>query len=194
MDIEKGSFDRAVSIDMDHGPDNLLMLQVRDGDLDKLGVLFERYKMRLYRYFYLRTGNAAGSEDLVQNVFVRIIRYRDRYEPVGEFRSWLFRIAHNLAVDFVRKRARRRSLDDLHDEPVDWNTAERNTLKEERVKLLEKALFRLRDDYRELLILSRYQGLKYGEIADIAGCSPEAVKLRIHRAMKELRALYMELE
>ncbi len=180
---------------MDTSPDNQLMLQVKAGDLDKLGVLFERYKLPLYRYFYLRTGDSAASEDLVQNVFVRIIRYRERFQPVGQFKSWMFSIAHNLGIDHQKKRALRRKLGDtLEDERIESRTAEEDLLDCERLALLEKALRRLRGDYREILILSRYQELKYHEIGEILGCSEGAVKTRIHRALKELKNLYRELE
>ncbi|GEM_PF-2647087 len=93
--------------------DNQLMANVKAGDLDKLGVLFERYKKPLYRYFYLQTGNCTACEDLVQSVFMRIIKYRDRFRPIGEFRSWMFRIAHNLGVDYMRRRSRSRRIDDV---------------------------------------------------------------------------------
>lgn len=180
---------------MDMSPDNQLMLQVKAGDLDKLGVLFERYKMPLYRYFYLRTGDRAASEDLVQNVFMRIIRYRERFQPVGHFKSWMFSIAHNLGIDHQKKRARHRKIDEArHDKRIESRTAEEDILNGERIALLEKALRRLRGDYREVLILSRYRELKYHEIGEILGCSEGAVKTRIHRALKELKKLYSELE
>ena len=180
---------------MDTSPDNQLMLQVKAGDLDKLGVLFERYKMPLYRYFYLRTRDGAASEDLVQNVFMRIIRYRERFQPVGHFRSWMFRIAHNLGIDHQRKRSRLRTIDDTRDDRlIEPRTAEEDLLDGERLALLENALRRLRGDYREVLVLSRYRELTYHEIGEILGCSEGAVKTRIHRALKELKKLYGELE
>ena len=187
--------DRESTNRMDISRDNQLMLEVKAGDLDKLGVLFERYKRPLHRYFYLQTGDGSASEDLVQMVFVRIIRYRERFQPFGEFKSWMFRIAHNLGVDYVRKRARTRHSGELNDNDiVEKYTAEDRVVKNEQVRLLERAMDRLRDDYREVLVLSRYQGLKYQEIGDVLGCSEGAVKLRIHRALQDLRKLYKELE
>ena len=206
MDNARGVMEkaRAANIDisnresesrMDTNPDNLLMLQVKAGDLDKLGILFERYKMPLYRYFYLRMGDVAASEDLVQNVFMRIIRYRERFKPVGQFKSWMFSIAHNLGIDHQRKRGRHVTLDDTRgNEHIESRTAEKDLLDCERLALLEKALQRLRGDYREVLVLSRYRELKYHEIGEILGCSEGAVKTRIHRALKELKNLYQELE
>lgn len=180
---------------MDTTPDNQLMLHVKAGDLDKLGVLFERYKIPLHRYFYLQTRDNAVSEDLVQNVFMRIIRYRERFQPVGQFKSWMFSIAHNLGIDHHRKRAKHRQLDEIRDDKrIERRTAEADLLHDERLALLEKALQRLRGDYREVLILSRYQELKYQEIGEILGCSEGAVKTRIHRALQELKQLYRELE
>jgi RNA polymerase sigma factor (sigma-70 family) len=180
---------------METDSDNQLMLQVRAGDLDKLGLLFKRYRMPLYRYLYYQTWDSTASEDLVQKVFERIIRYRDRFRPGGEFKSWMFRIAHNLAVDFLRKRLRNHQLDrECGESSIDPYTAEDEILHNERISLLKEAMQRLREDYREVLILSRYQDFKYQEIGDILGCSEGAVKVRIHRALKELKKLYHELE
>jgi RNA polymerase sigma factor (sigma-70 family) len=186
---------RTTARSMDKAHDNLLMLQVKAGDLDKLGVLFERYKLPLYRYFYLRTGDGVASEDLVQNVFLRIINHRERYRPVGEFKSWIFSIAHNLGVDHLRTRGRYSSFEETVEIGADRSdTAEEDLLRDERISLLEKAMQGLRDDYREALILSRYEGLRYHEIGEILGCSEGAVKTRVHRAMEELRKRYHELE
>ncbi len=176
-------------------PDNHLMMMVRNGDLDKLGVLFERYKSRLFRYFYLHTGDQPVSEDLVQNVFIRILRFRERFEPMGEFRSWMFTIAYHAKVDHFRSNKYASRCDAMgENDLITGETAEDEMIRRENVSRLEEALRRLRDDYREVLILSRYEGLKYGEIGEMIGCSQGAVKVRIHRAIHELREIFDGLE
>ena len=175
--------------------DNELMLEVKAGDLDKLGVLFERYRLPLYRYFRMHLGNDRACEDLVQNVFVRIIRYRERYQPVGKFKSWMFSIAHNIGIDHIRKRSRlvNRGEDEMP-EPVDERTAEHDVVQSEKIGMLKEALARIRDDYREVLVLSRYEGMRYREIGEVVGISEGAVKVRIHRALKELTEIYNGME
>ena len=83
--------------------DNVLMVKVQEGDLDKLGLLYQRYKKILFGYFYRQTCLAAISEDLVQNVFFRILKYRKQFRNEGKFTSWMYSIAHNVFIDHVRK-------------------------------------------------------------------------------------------
>ncbi len=176
---------------MEMSPDNGLMMEVKNGDLDKLGSLFEKYRHPLYRYFHLKTGGCDDCEDLVQNVFVRILKYRDRYQPHGEFKSWMFSIAHNLSIDYMRRKGRAGNETELLDtHAVSDPGAEEELIKGERLAKLEKALSMLREDYREALVLSRYENMKYKEIGEITGCSEGAVKVRIHRALIELKRLY----
>ena len=76
------------------------MIRVKHGDLDKLGVLYERYNRALFAFFFKVTLNSQASEDLVQTVFFKIIKYRDRYRAEeGSFVTWMFRIAHNANID-----------------------------------------------------------------------------------------------
>ncbi|MBU8922931.1 MAG: RNA polymerase sigma factor [Bacteroidales bacterium] len=168
---------------------------MKNGDLDKLGPLFEKYKLPLYRYFHFRMGVGEECEDMVQNVFIRILKYRDRFEPVGEFRSWMYSIAHNLGVDHIRKSSRWKKKSDLQDsDMVEESTTEDMMIGREEKSRLKKAMNMLRDDYREVLVLSRYDDLRYREIGEITGCTEGAVKVRIHRALQELRRLYKDLE
>lgn len=176
-------------------PDNQLMMHVKNGDLDKLGPLFEKYKLPLLRYFHLKTGAGSDCEDMVQGVFIRILKYRERYQPVGEFKSWMYSIAHNLGVDFMRKRSRWKEKSEVHDcDLVEESTLEDNLIGREERSRLEKAMAMLKEEYREVLVLSRYDNLRYREIGEITGCSEGAVKLRIHRAIQELRRLYNGLD
>ena len=79
------------------------MLRVRDGDLDKLGLLFERYKKRLFGFFYNMTHDWEQSEDLVQNTFMRIMKYRKSFREESQFRVWMFQVARNIAYDHFKK-------------------------------------------------------------------------------------------
>ncbi|HNV31114.1 MAG TPA: sigma-70 family RNA polymerase sigma factor, partial [Cyclobacteriaceae bacterium] len=83
--------------------DNNLMMKVREGDLDKMGLLFERYKRPLYGFFYGLNKEQELSEDLVQNTFLRILKYRHLFRGDGDFRAWMFHIARNVNIDHHRK-------------------------------------------------------------------------------------------
>lgn len=173
--------------------DHSLMCSVRDGDLDKLGVLFEKHHRHLYNFFLKQTGHAQSSEDLVQDVFYRILKYRTTYREKGEFTPWMFSIAHNARIDYYRKRTHKEiGLDSLSMPAEDLTPEEMNEKNSEEM-MLKQALARLPEDKREVLILSRFHDLKYEEIAGILHCKVGTIKARVHWALKELRTLYMDL-
>lgn len=182
---------------MDSTSDNALMLKVKDGDLDKLGLLFERYNRRLYRFFYRMTHRKDVSEDLVQNVFERILKYRKSYTNGGSFSTWIFQIARNLQIDHYRVHENKKEIDNY----VNWNQLRGDDLQPEEdnpndneLKLLQKALDQLDDTKKQTLVLSRFEGFKYKEIAEIMNCTESAVKVRVFRALNELELHIKELK
>lgn len=168
------------------------MLKVKEGDLDKLGLLFERYHRVLFGFFYNKNKDVALSEDLVQNVFVRILKYKHRYRGDGEFKSWIFHIARNVNVDHYRKKRIRHTekIEDWQDEIADNSINQsQQMMQDEELEKLRQALQKLEPEKREVIIMSKLQGLKYKEIGKILGCSEGAVKVKVFRALKALRAL-----
>jgi DNA-directed RNA polymerase specialized sigma24 family protein len=154
------------------------MLQVRNGEVEMLGVLFDRYQKPLYNFYAKMTQDRAISEDLVQEVFLRILRYRQTFRPGTAFRTWMYQIARNTRLNQVRKT---RPESPFVSEPVACPS-------------LSDALMHLPEDKRELLVLSRFQELKYDEIARLLGCEVGAVKVRVHRALQQLRQIFLQLE
>jgi RNA polymerase sigma factor (sigma-70 family) len=175
--------------------DNVLMQKVQAGDVDKLGLLYQRYKKTLFAYFYRLTNIAATSEDLVQNVFQRILLYHKQFRNDGKFTSWMYSIAHNVFIDYLRKKKRIEYSDDLTqwDLPDD-NDLDENILKKEQQNILRNAINQLSQEQRETLILSRFHDLKYREIADILNVSEGTIKVRIFRAMNNLKKIYSKME
>jgi RNA polymerase sigma factor (sigma-70 family) len=176
--------------------DNALMEKVKNGDLDKLGLLFERYKKPLFGFFYGINRDSELSEDLVQNVFVRILKYRTVFRGEGEFRTWMFHIARNVSHDHYRKKRvdARDSIEDWQDHISEGENRFTEYQKEEDMQLLAMAMNRLPDEKREVLLLSKYQDKKYKEIAELLGCTESAVKVKVFRALQELKVLYREIE
>ena len=170
------------------------MLAVREGDLDKLGLLFEQYHKHLYNFFLRQTRNPQESEDLVQDVFFRMLNYRHTYRAEGKFTTWMFSIAHNAKIDFYRKKKRRGDEVEEIETLVDGNRNPEEALeKESEASIIKKALSKLSDDKREVLLLSRFQDMRYEEIAKIMGCKIGTIKARVHRALKDLAQYYFEL-
>ena len=172
------------------------MEKVKNGDVEKLGLLFERYKKPLFGFFYGINKDAELSEDLVQNVFVRILKYRVQYRGEGEFRSWVFHIARNVSHDHYRRKniPAKESVDDWQDKLGSDENRLAEYQRDADLELLKIAIDRLPDEKREILLLSKYQEKKYKEIGEQLGISEGAVKVKVFRAMQELKAIYHELE
>jgi RNA polymerase sigma factor (sigma-70 family) len=175
-------------------PDNQAMKEVSEGKVEKLAILFERHHIPLYNFFLRLTGNRNVSEDLVQEVFLRILKYRQTYQGQGKFTIWMYQIARNTHIDHLRKRKEEIPLENQWNEAVsqDLSPTEKMELSQDII-LLHKALARLPVKKREVLILSRFQNLKYTEIAELFGCHTGTVKANVHRATKELSKIYFEL-
>ena len=174
--------------------DNQIMLKVRDGYLDHLSILFERYQKMLFNFFLRLTKNRAISEDLVQEVFLRILKYRHTYRGDGKFTNWMFHISRNAHFDYCKKQNREQPLTEYEPEHVSHDLNPDVKLEETQdVDLLRLALNKLSLKKREVLILSRFHNMKYEDIAEIQECQVGTIKARVHRAIKELRNIYFEL-
>ena len=176
---------------MHSATDEDLMLQVRDGAGETLGVLFDRYHAPLFNFYCKLTGDRALSDDLVQEVFLRILRYRQSYQPGTPFRAWIYQIARNARIDHFRKTRPQAAFDPKMLPPVLPTDSAQE--KQEAV-LLHAALQQLPEEKREVLVLSRFQELKCEEIARLVGCEVTTVRVRIHRALHELRRIFRQLE
>ena len=171
--------------------DEELMAQVRSGVGELLGVLFERYHLALFNFYYKLTCERALSEDLVQEVFFRILKYRHSYKPETPFRAWIYQIARNARVDHLRKRRPETSWEPEMSPAI---TPDDPAQQKQEAALLHQALMELTEDKREVLVLSRFQDLKYEDIAQMMGCEVNTVKVRVHRALQDLREIFRGLE
>ena len=175
--------------------DENLMLAVRNGDVSKLGVLFDRHHRALFDFFIRMTGQRNIADDLVQDVFFRILKYRKTFRDESWFKAWMFHIARNARFDYYRNHRGEAALDDDYADglrsssPMPGQQFEH----EQQARLLECAMFKLSPDKREVLVLSRYQDMKYEQIAEVMGCEVGTVKTRVHRALKELRDIFLDL-
>lgn len=169
------------------------MFKVKEGKLDKMGLLFERYHREVFGFYYRMCANAELSEDLVQNLFLRIIKYRHTFSGDGQFRSWMYRMARNLLADHYRKEKKMRK-DDFKEVERLWEEDEKAQVQEEKVAMLERAMRYLDEEKRELLVLSRYQGLRYREIAEMKQTTEANIKVKVFRAIKELKEIFQKME
>ena len=170
------------------------MIQVRDGDLRKLGILFERHHRPLYNFFLRLTSSRELSEDLVQEVFLRMLKYRHTYQGKSEFSFWMFQIARNARIDHSKKRKREVTRERDFDDLVSLDPAPPDHLeRDQETSLLRTALEKLALEDREVLLLSRFHEMKYREIARLVGVAEGTIKARVHRAIKNLRDIFYDL-
>ena len=175
--------------------DNALMARVSAGELSKLAVLFERHHRALFRYFVSLNRDRELSEDLVQDVFFRILRYRSTYDSSKPFASWMYQIARRVSLDRGReRRGEVVGIDEFMELSTDAPGPEERAAKGQDLGLLRRALDLLPPEKREILILSRFQELKYEDIAAVLDCEVGTVKVRVYRAMRALEQIYFELQ
>ncbi|HTS27183.1 MAG TPA: RNA polymerase sigma factor [Bryobacteraceae bacterium] len=163
------------------------MKDVRAGNVGRLELLFDRHSRPLFRYFMHLTGNRAVSEDLVQEVFFRILKYRHTYQADTTFRAWLYQIGRNVCMDHA---GRRKGEVALPENAGEFSSAEmppdRQYQNKEETALLHRALAAMPREKREVLVMSRFLDLKYDEIASILKCEVGTVKVRVYRALRDL--------
>ena len=137
--------------------DEKIMTRVKEGQLPELSHLFDRYHVALFNFFLKLTGDRDKSEDLTQNLFYRVIRYRDTYNAdKGTFKSWLYQMARNLHVDYCKQEKKIADIvKDSYHYPEDVAMQEEG-FKEKDFERLESALSGLGPVDRELILLSRF--------------------------------------
>jgi RNA polymerase sigma factor (sigma-70 family) len=186
----------SLPVAVDAASDHELMIAVRAGEIRKLGELFERHHRPLYGFFVRLTNQPAVSEDLVQIVFYRILKYRHTYRDEGKFSAWIYHLARKVAADHFRKHASTPTPADpadLADQPDQAAAPDAHAATADDLALMRRALARVSHEHREVLVLSRFQHLNHQEIARLLDCSVGAVKVRAHRALKELREVYFKI-
>ncbi|MBZ5725280.1 MAG: RNA polymerase sigma factor [Acidobacteriia bacterium] len=174
--------------------DEQLMQEVKAGDVGRLELLFDRHHRALFHFFLHLTGNRAASEDLVQEVFFRILKYRHTYQPGTSFRSWIFQVGRNAHLDYA---GRHKAEVTMPEEVVEFRSSEtapdRQAQNRQQTVLLRRALAALPREKREVLVMSRFLELRYEEIASVLKCEVGTVKVRVYRALRDLSDRFFAL-
>ncbi|HTT62093.1 MAG TPA: RNA polymerase sigma factor [Bryobacteraceae bacterium] len=174
-----------------------LMLRVKEGDGTSFGVLLEKHRASVIYFVYRLVQEQAVAEELAQEVFLRVYRSRSSYEPTAKFKTWLFRIATHLALNWLRDEKHERGQERLDDVSADLparEVADQRPSVEQRlvhqVKLDEvrRAVAALPDKQRAAVLMHKYEEMEYTQIAKVLGCSESAVKSLLFRAYETLRA------
>ena len=174
-----------------------LMLRVKDGDGGSFALLLEKYRASVSHFLYRMVQDQAVSEELAQEVFLRVYRSRETYEPTAKFTTWLFRIATHLALNWLRDAKNERGQERLDESAADGSTrelpdraptVEQTMLYEVKVEEVRRAVAALPDKQRAAVLMHKYEEMEYSQIAKVLSCSESAVKSLLFRAYETLRA------
>lgn len=178
--------------------DAQLMLRVRDGDEECFRVLLEKHRNPVVHFLYRMVRDEAVSEELSQEVFLRVYRSRGTYEPTARFTTWLFRIATHLALNWLRDGKSERGQIRLDDDGNgEWPTrevadrrpsAEQRMVYQARLREVRDAIALLPEKQRAAVLMHKYEEMEYSQIAAALECSESAVKSLLFRAYETLRA------
>ena len=184
-------------------PDVGLMLRVRDDDAVAFEMLIDRHQGKIQRFMRGWVSNVQQSEDLAQDVFLRVYKARKTYMPTAKFTTWLYRIANNIASNHVRDTSHRREYQLSHNEnssssefimesiavaPSSFQPS-RDIDRSERSAVVLQALQALGERQRTALMLSKFEGMSYQEISETMGLSAKAIKSLLSRARVNLKNL-----
>lgn len=181
-------------------PDVGLMLQVREDDATAFAELVERYWRQIFAHVYRQLGDRSEAEDLAQEVFLRLFRYRKRYQPRARFTTWLFHIAQNVVRNALRSRRRRPTVHlpslagqdgedqaTLHFLRPAADSPSRPLERAEIADVVRRAVATLAGRQRAALELHQFADLSYAEIAAEMDMTPKAAKSLLYRARTQLR-------
>lgn len=181
-----------------------VMLRVKAGDDSAFAYLVQKYRRPMVTFMYRTARNTAGAEDLAQEVFLRVYRSRQSYEASAKFTTWLYRIATNLAVNYIRDTRHERaenmvSLDEADestgltvDVPDASLTVEETMIRRERMAAIRQRVQRLPARQRMAVIMHKYQQMDYRQIAEVLKLSESATKSLLFRAYEALRTQLQE--
>lgn len=165
-----------------------LVEQARAGDAEAFGQIFDRFHDPIYRYIVSRVNRPSDAEDLTQIVFVKVLEALPRYESRGiPFGGWLFRLARNAVIDFVRTRHDHAELDSIAEQPTDETAPDEVAATRERIDAIGAALSALTDEQRDAIALRFFAGLSAREAAEAMGKQEGTVRGLQFRAIAALR-------
>jgi RNA polymerase sigma-70 factor (ECF subfamily) len=171
------------------------IIQAQNGDSRMISALYQRYRVDVFRYLYYRTGNLQAAEDLTSEVFLRMLRAIENYQPTGvSFDAWLFQIARNVAIDHYRKSRHRQHLP-LDDELVARDERVENSVERELIsENLAEALAQLNETQRDVIVMRFVVGMRIAQVAQTLHKSEDAIKGLQRRGLMALRDILSDWE
>jgi RNA polymerase sigma-70 factor, ECF subfamily len=173
-----------------------LMLRVKDGDGASFSLLLDRYRASVTHFLYRMVQDKGVSEELAQEVFLRVYKSRETYEATAKFTTWLYRIATHLALNWLRDEKNERGQERLdrgaedapgRELPDRAPSVEQQMVQSVKVEEVRRAVAALPDKQRAAVLMHKYEEMEYSQIAKVLSCSESAVKSLLFRAYETLR-------
>lgn len=162
------------------------MMKVAEGQIHKMALLYERYKSELFAYYFSLSKDKELSEDLVVQVFEKMIKGRKKYKN-KHFRGWMYSIARNSYFDYIKQTKSRKNRELEFQAQSAAPSVEEGFIQEENMEMLQKAINGLAPRQKEILVLTKLKEMKYKEVAELTGLSEGAVKTQVFRAIQSLK-------
>lgn len=173
-----------------------LVEKAQEGDEESFAALYDLFINPLYRYVYFRC-NGTDPEDLLTTIFMKVWMNLKRYQfQDASFSAWVFRIAHNVVVDFYRANQQNQTVQELDENHYDQrpeNASSHVVTQRLHRELLKKALAKLQENYQQIIVLKYLNGLENREIAEILSRSENSLRILQYRALRALRKILMEM-
>lgn len=185
----------------DRTDEELILLFQSENRMKAFEILVQRYKNPLFNYVFRFLGDTASTNDVVQETMIKFYKNKDSYKSIAKFSTWIYTIAGNLARTEYKRRKKRTfvSVNDRDDEHRPFEIPDKGSLPDEvadsgiKEKIIQDALLKVSDVYREVVILRDIQEMSYEEIADITGLTVGTVKSRINRGRAQLKELLIDI-
>ncbi len=175
-----------------HINEKILLYRIRKGDTDSFAPIYDFFNEKIYRFIYLKVPTAQDAEDISAEVFLKLWQYVREQKKIKSLQALLYQIARNSVVDFYRKKGTH--MESLDEQEIviadrsDLSLEEKMTLKSDMAEV-EGALRKIKDSYREVIVMHFLNELSLHEIAGVIGKSSGAVRVLLHRGMKTLKTL-----
>lgn len=178
-----------------------VVMQFQRGDAHAFGLIFEHYRVPVFNFIYrMLNGDREAAEDLLNEIFMKLHDAREYYEPRAKFSTWLFTIARNHCMNYIKSRSYRQSrrivsLEELAQKTTETSAHDRlmslsvpdDSKRADLRELLEQAIADLPDEYKEVFILHAVEGFAHEEVAQMLSMNPATVRTNYHRARALLR-------
>ena len=177
--------------------DEQLIQWVAAGDSSCLATLFERHHRGVFQFCQRMVRDRAQSEDLVQDVFLKMLSKARSFRGEGSFKGWMFNIARNVTLDYIRT-AKRRGGESISDEHMDQHladhrSAEQSAAGSQKMNFVLQAIARLPAAAQEVIWLGRFEFDNYEELGQALDCNAGTARVKMHRAMALLNSTYMNI-